>query len=226
MHARKGWRLAARRRVAGRKTVRAVRLAAARLRRPALVAVAVIALSSVLGVGAFAAAGFHQQYGAPRDAVSIREWQLRPLSFLASDCRECHAGAAAASAGQPHEGLLCESCHVPTVAHPGPVPGAVQMLPVATDRDCEACHARTPARPDAFAQVALERHYTGAKCLSCHDAHTSTAVKPLEVVHPLANMPPCSTCHAPLGLKSYPANHEPADDEVCLACHRQGASGS
>jgi predicted CXXCH cytochrome family protein len=226
MRTRRGVRLAARRRVIGRRVGRALRRTVVRLRRPALLLVGVIVLSTVLGVGAFAASGLYGEYGMPRTPDSIRAWQLRAPDYLASDCRECHAGAAAATAGDQHDGLLCETCHVPSVAHPGSVPGAVQMLPVASDRDCEACHALTPARPDEFAQVALDRHYAGAECLRCHDPHTAAAVKPLEVTHSQVNLPPCATCHAPLGLKVYPANHEPAADEVCLACHKPGASGS
>jgi len=232
MAARRRSRMATRRRAAsralrrfGRRAVARTRSTIARLRRPALVVAGVVVLATILGVGAFAASGFYGQYGAPRTPVSVRSWQLRPASYLASDCRGCHADAAAATVGQPHSRLLCETCHVPTVAHPGPVTGVVQMLPAADHADCVACHAALPGRPADFAQVAVDDHYAGAECMACHEPHTSTAVKPREVVHPLANLPPCATCHAPLGLKAYPANHEPAADEVCLACHRVGAGG-
>jgi hypothetical protein len=180
----------------------------------------------VLGVGAFAASGFYGQFGAPRTPVSVRSWEERPLTYLASDCRACHLDAAAATAEAAHARLICESCHVPTIDHPGPVAGVVQMLPAGNDGQCVACHAQTAARPSTFAQVALSRHYSGASCLDCHNPHTSTAPQPLEVTHPLANLPACSTCHAPLGLKQFPANHQVAPDTVCLACHRPGAGGT
>jgi len=233
MAARRRSRLGTRRRAAsralrrfGRRAVARTRANIVRLRRPALVVVGVIALATFLGVGAFAASGFYGQYGAPRTPVSVRSWQLRPASYLASDCRGCHSDAAAATTGQPHARLLCETCHVPSVAHPGPVTGVVQMLPATDESDCVVCHAALPGRPVDFSQVAVDVHYAGAECLACHDPHTSTAVKPREVIHPLAHLPPCATCHTPLGLKAYPANHEPAPDEVCLACHRVGAGGS
>jgi hypothetical protein len=232
MAARRRSRLSTRRRAASRAVRRTVRrtlvrsrATIVRLRRPALVVTGVVVLATILGVGAFAASGFYGQYGAPRTPVSARSWQLRPASYLATDCRGCHSDTAAAAAGQPHGRLVCETCHVPSVAHPGPVTGVVQMLPAASRSDCVACHATLPGRPADFAQVALDSHYSGADCLACHDPHTSTAVKPREVSHPLANLPTCATCHAPLGLKAYPANHEPAADEVCLACHRMGAGG-
>jgi hypothetical protein len=214
-----------RRRAASRAAGRALRRTLVRVRRPALLVAGVVVLATLLGAGAFAASGFYGQYGAPRTPSSIRAWQLKPPSYLATDCRGCHAEAAAGVIGQAHERLLCETCHVPSVAHPGPVSGVVQMLPAATQADCVACHARTGGRPTGFVQVALDVHYAGAECLACHDPHTSTAVKPREVTHPLANLPTCATCHAPLGLKQYPVNHEPAPDQVCLACHRPGAGG-
>jgi hypothetical protein len=179
--------------------------------------------ATILGVGAFAASGFYDQYGAPRTPVSVRSWQLRPQAYTTTDCRGCHEGAAAATSSLAHAQVLCEACHVPSVDHPGPVAGVVQMLPAPRESDCTTCHASLPGRPTDFAQVALDAHYAGAECLSCHDPHTSTATKPREVTHPLAHLPTCATCHAPLGLKSYPVNHEPAPDNVCLACHRPGA---
>jgi hypothetical protein len=222
--------LATRRRAATRKARRAARQAIAttrstlrRLRRPALILAAMMVVSTVLGAGAFAASGFYDQFGAPRTPVNARSWQLRPQIYATSDCRGCHGDAAAATRGLAHERLLCEACHVPSVDHPGPVTGIVQMLPAPSEADCTACHAALPGRPTDFAQVALDAHYTGAECLSCHDPHSTAATKPRQVTHPLAHLPACATCHAPLGLKSYPVNHEPAPDNVCLACHRVGA---
>lgn len=206
-----------------RRAVIATGATLSRLRRPALIVTGMVVLSTILGAATFAASGFYGQFGAPRTAENIRSWQLRPATYGASDCRGCHEEAAAATRAEPHANLLCEACHVPSVAHPGPVTGVVQMLPAASNEDCVTCHSALPGRPLDFAQVALDAHYAGAECLRCHDPHTSAATKPREVTHPLAQLPSCSTCHAPLGLKSYPANHEPAPDNVCLACHRIGA---
>jgi len=215
----------ARTRVVLARTRVALVRAARRVRRPLVVVAGMMVLSTVLGVGAFAASAFYGQYGAPRTPISVRSWSERPVTYLGSDCRGCHSAVSATSAGAPHAQLICESCHVPSIDHPGPVADVVQMLPAATDEQCLTCHARTAARPAAFAQVELDRHYPGAGCVACHDPHTSSAVTPREVTHPLANLPACSTCHAPLGLKQFPANHQVAPDAVCLACHRPGASG-
>lgn len=214
-----------RRRVLRRALSRSFGGAIRRLRRPLLLIAGVLALSTALGVGAFAASGFYGQYGAPRTPVSVQSWAERPVTYLATDCRGCHSAPAAESANAEHARLICESCHVPSSDHPGPVAGVVQMLPAATNEQCVTCHARTAGRPDEVAQVVLDLHYSGAECLACHDSHTSVAVKPREVTHPLDRLPWCSVCHAPMALKEFPANHEVAPDPVCLACHRPGASG-
>lgn len=232
MAARHRFALGIRRRAASRKAIRALRHALiwaramiARLRRPALLVAGVVVLATFLGAGAFAATAFYGDYGAPRTPVSVRSWQLRPPSYLASDCADCHSDTAAAARAEPHAQVSCEACHVPSVDHPGPIEGVVEMLPAPAESDCVTCHSIIPGRPQDFTQVAPDRHYFGAECLSCHDPHTSLATTPVEVFHPLANLPSCSTCHAPLGLKTYPANHEPAEDDVCLSCHKPGAGG-
>jgi Cytochrome c554 and c-prime len=202
-----------------RTTVAGVR----RARLPVIVGVAVIAGSLVLGGGAFAASSFYAQFGGPRTTVSEQTWAERPEIYLASDCRGCHSDAAAEAAGTPHSGLVCETCHVPSVDHPGPISGVVAMLPAATADQCVACHASTPGRPASFAQVPIERHFSGADCVSCHAPHSSTAIEPRPVTHPLDRLPECTVCHAPDGLKQFPANHQPMPDTQCLACHRPGA---
>ena len=181
--------------------------------------------SAVLGGGAYAATTLYGQFGAPRTAQSRIAWADRQQIYLVGDCRGCHGAAAAEAADSPHERLLCESCHVPTVAHPGPIPGVTAMMPAATSEQCIQCHSRTPGKPSAFAQVAVDSHYAGADCLACHDPHSSGAIAPRPVTHPLANLPECTVCHSAAGLKQFPSNHQVAPDTTCLACHRQGASG-
>ncbi len=196
------------------------------VRTALIVGLACVAISIVLGVGVFAGTSLYVQYGAPQQAVNQRAWAERPQRYLASDCRGCHQDQAAQARGSEHDRLICESCHVPSVDHPGPIEGVVAALPAATSASCVACHQGVPGRPTGLPQVALDRHYPGALCISCHEAHSSAAVKPREVVHPLDHLPECITCHAPDGLKRFPADHRAAPDPVCLACHRQGASGA
>jgi hypothetical protein len=193
------------------------------MRRPLLVVAGMIVLSTAIGAGAYAASELYGQYGSPRTPLSARSWAERPPTYLASDCRGCHRDATARAAASAHERLLCETCHVPAVDHPGPVVGVVQMLPPANDEQCVTCHERTDGRPLGFAQIVPARHYSGADCAACHEPHAASAVAPRAVTHPLERLPECITCHAPEGIKSFPANHQAAADAVCLACHRRGA---
>lgn len=190
----------------------------------AVVLMAVVSL--VLAAGAFAASTLYGQYGAPRMHASADSWIDRAATYDRTGCRQCHGTEAEAEASAAHADLICETCHVPSVAHPGTVPGVVRALPAPTSGVCATCHTRAVGRPAVFPQVALSQHYPGADCLRCHDPHTSAAASPPEVPHPLANLPACVTCHAPGGLKRFPAGHQPAADRVCLACHRPGIGDS
>jgi hypothetical protein len=189
-------------------------------RRAAKIGVAMLVVSLVLAAGAFATSTLYGQYGAPRTGASALAWAGRTVVYSITDCRECHSGQAAAEATAGHADLICETCHVPSVAHPGNVAGTVQPQTSQTSALCAACHAEAAGRPIRFPQVDPVRHFPGAVCLQCHDPHTTAAATPPDVVHPLQNLPPCTTCHAPGGLKRFPAGHQPAADNVCLGCHQ------
>jgi hypothetical protein len=188
--------------------------------------VAMLFVSLVLAAGAFLVSTLYGQYGAPRTHASTVAWIERPATYARTSCRACHGSEAATESAGAHASLICETCHVPTVAHPGSVAGVVQPLPAAASAECATCHGGAAGRPVSFPQVALARHYPGAECLRCHDPHTAAAVPPPVVPHPLTNLPPCVTCHAPGGLKRFPAGHLPAVDGVCLTCHRPGVAES
>lgn len=189
------------------------------------VAVALVVVSTLLGAGTFAATSFYAQFGSPRTSSSTLSWADRSPTYLATGCGSCHTSQATTLVAGAHGALICETCHTPVVDHPGPVAGVVAALPVATSVDCIACHAEAEGRPADWPVVALDSHYVGADCVTCHDPHSSVPVVPPEVTHPLANLPACITCHAPDGLKSFPQGHVAAADAVCLSCHRPGAGG-
>jgi hypothetical protein len=186
----------------------------------AKIGIAMIVTSLVLAVGAFAATTLYTQYGAPRADTNALAWAGRAVTYSISDCRECHREQAAAEAAAAHADLICETCHVPSATHPGSVPGVVQALGAETSAVCVTCHAEASGRPIRFPQVDPGGHYPGAVCLQCHDPHTAVAVSPPVVTHPLQKLPVCTTCHAPGGLKRFPAGHQPAPDSVCLGCHQ------
>ncbi len=180
------------------------------------IAAMVGATLALAGMG-FAAWVLYGGFGPSRAEANTLAWSERQPIYAISDCGQCHPQPA--TAATPHAALLCETCHVPTVVHPGSVPGVVQALPASTSATCIACHGKTAGRPAGFPQVDPGRHYETVDCLRCHDPHTTTAQRPPEVTHPLTNLPSCTTCHAPGGLKRFPEGHQPAADSVCLACH-------
>jgi hypothetical protein len=184
------------------------------------IGIAMVALSLILAVGALAATTLYGQYGPPRTNASALGWADRPEIYAINDCRECHQAQAATVAEADHADLICETCHLPTVPHPGPVPGVVQALVTESSAVCATCHAKAAGRSIQFPQVDPGGHYTGAVCLQCHDPHTAVADSPPEVTHPLTKLPDCTTCHAPEGLKRFPSGHQLAPDVVCLGCHR------
>ncbi len=182
------------------------------------IVVAVALVSVVLAGGAFAASRLSTDYGGGRASVNSLSWAARAATYSRTACTACHDAITSSLLGAAHGGVACESCHAPIAAHPGSGRGLV-ALPVPDSGVCVTCHRRTDGRPAAFAQVELQQHYRGADCLRCHDPHTTRAEAPPEVTHPLTNLPACTTCHAPDGLKRFPEGHTLVADDVCLACH-------
>jgi hypothetical protein len=176
--------------------------------------------SVLLAVGAFATTTLYGQYGGPRTEASTLAWAARPAVYARADCRECHDAQVTTVASGAHAEVICETCHVPTVPHPGPVPGVVQALDTESSSVCSTCHAEASGRSIRFPQVDPSDHYRGAVCLQCHDPHSALADTPPDVTHPLAKLPDCTTCHSPQGLKRFPTGHQLAPDVVCLGCHR------
>ena len=140
-------------------------------------------------------------------------------------CGRCHEIESAKATAAAHAGIGCESCHGALGDHALASPGSPEMaarLVVPTDAICARCHVSTLGRPEAVRQIVLADHYV-AECLQCHDPHTAISRRPPVVSHPLANLPPCVTCHGPDGFKARNLRHPAVtDDEPCLACHALG----
>lgn len=198
-----------------------------RWRRPALAAAALLAITVGLGVGAFAAMTVYAQYGAVRNGPNALAWGgLEPRFAGAAACTSCHRDQATVQDASAHVNVSCEDCHGPGAAHgvSDTTARTVAMRGPGADV-CVTCHATTPGRPASFPQIDPARHYSGGVCLRCHDPHSISAVRPPVVTHPLNDLPICTTCHAPDGLKQIPKGHELVPDATCLACHSTIASG-
>jgi hypothetical protein len=193
--------------------------------RAAKLAVIVGVTTVVLGAGAFAAASFYADYGAVRNVPNAEAWRgLSPRFAGAAACTSCHAAEAAAQDASIHRDVSCEDCHGPAAVHSTSTAAArATGLGKPASGICVNCHGVAPGRPAAFPQVDPAAHFSGGQCLRCHDPHSIVAVRPPVVTHPLVDLPECTTCHAPDGLKKIPAGHEIVDDAVCLSCHGPGA---
>ncbi len=184
------------------------------------------ALSVVLFVGAAMAWSPYLDFSLHRDS-NARSWAaLQPSYANSSICATCHApeGARLASAG--HAAIGCQSCHGALLEHALASPdvaGAKVKIAIPTDEVCIRCHVQADGRPATSLQIVPGDHYISA-CLECHDPHTAIARRPPVVTHPLANLPPCLTCHGPDGFKARNQRHPSGsmDDGACLECHAAG----
>jgi len=184
------------------------------------------ALSVALFVGAAMAWNPYLDFTLNRD-VNARQWASLEASFADSGvCVECHAPEAARAADGSHADIGCQSCHGPLLEHTLASPeaaGATVAIAVPTNEVCVRCHVAADGRPAGLAQIVPAEHYVSA-CLDCHDPHTSVAMRPPVVQHPLAKLPPCLTCHGPEGFKQRNQRHPAGtnDDRECLECHAAG----
>jgi hypothetical protein len=166
--------------------------------------------------------GFHPEENA-------RTWAaLTPRYADATLCQRCHEAQYAPWMNERHASVTCETCHGPLAEHAATAPlqaepGSLGVAKPAEDL-CVVCHEQSPAKPEAFAQVNLEEHYSGSTCLGCHDSHSADAMSPPDISHSLARLPACVTCHAPAGLKPVPAGHVESSDAVCRTCHKRPAA--
>lgn len=190
--------------------------------------VLVVVVSVALGTTAFVTATFYGQYGAVRNGPNARAWAaLAPRIAGPALCTSCHATQAHAQDASIHVNVSCEDCHGPAAAHSSSTAAArATVLTEPTSGICVTCHAATAGRPKTFPQVDPSGHYRNGVCLRCHDPHSIVAVRPPTVSHPLANLPECTTCHSPDGLKKVPTGHEIVGDPICLSCHRPEADGA
>jgi hypothetical protein len=197
-------------------------------RGAALAVIAILGASAALAViflaGAMMAWSPYVESVA-RPESNPRAWAaLEPSYGDATMCQRCHEPEFAKATSASHAGIGCESCHGASFEHAlaSPAGDAAVTRAVPTDELCVRCHVAAVGRPAAIRQIVPDDHYVDA-CLQCHDPHTGISRRPLVVLHPLDNLPPCVTCHGPEGFKARNQRHpEVEGDEPCLACHAPG----
>jgi hypothetical protein len=202
-----------------------------RTRRGRLVAaIAILGGAAVLAVAILAGAAMawnpYLDFALHRDS-NAKQWATLPMSFADSAvCIRCHITEASRLASNAHADIGCQSCHGALLAHVDAGENASKadvMIKVPTDEVCIRCHAAAVGRPADFQTIVPANHYVG-QCLQCHDPHTTLAQHPPVVSHPLANLPPCLTCHGPDGFKARNERHPSGllTDQECLQCHVAG----
>jgi Cytochrome c554 and c-prime len=185
-----------------------------------------VVLSAVLFVGAVMAWSPYLDFSLNRDSDARNTAALKETFADTGICAACHLPEAQKLSLVTHAGIGCQSCHGPLLAHslasPGTT-GATGTIAVPTDDVCVRCHVQAVGRPAAFRQIVPTVHYVST-CLQCHDPHTGIARRPPIVEHPLANLPPCLTCHGSDGFKQRNQRHPAgsSDDKPCLDCHASG----
>ena len=182
------------------------------------IGLAVAALAVLLLLLGTAVSVANDQFGFHPEK-NTRFWAgLTPAYAQSALCQKCHAAETATWSTAQHKGVACEACHGPLAAHVADATIAVAKIP-RTNELCAACHTEVLGRPAALPQHDPKTHYIAKSCLQCHSAHSTTPTRPLQVVHTLANLPECTICHGPKGMKAMPAGHEVASDNICLGCH-------
>jgi len=181
-----------------------------------------VLVSIALGGAAAVAGGFYAEYGAVKNDPNADAWAGLTERMAGSErCASCHAPEAVAQDASAHVDVSCEGCHGSSAPHAADEMAAREIeVDTPTSLICATCHAQTAGRPAPISQVDPATHYSGDRCMRCHDPHSIVAVRPPVISHPLDNLPECTTCHAPDGLRKIPTGHEIVRDEICLSCHR------
>jgi len=113
------------------------------------------------------------QYGWFRGAA-IDELRARPLAFAGrKSCEECHDDEVKRLAKFSHKNLSCETCHGPRWENAQNPDVKVEVISFAS---CLRCHEANPSRPKTHKQIVPKDHYTGSKCIECHQPHAPSEV--------------------------------------------------
>ncbi len=117
------------------------------------------------------------RYGHYR-AGALEDNRSGALAFAGrAACLDCHADAADAARGGPHEHVRCEACHGALAGHAA---GPTEQKADRPDSRvlCVRCHQANVARPARFPQVEVADHAGDEACASCHRAHDPRLQEP------------------------------------------------
>ncbi len=114
-----------------------------------------------------------RQYGWYR-GDALAELRARPVVFAGKKaCDECHSDELAKLSKVAHKNLSCEACHGPRQAHAQDPDVKMEVLSFS---HCLRCHEENPSRPQSHKQIVSRTHYSGSKCIECHQPHAPSEV--------------------------------------------------
>jgi hypothetical protein len=117
------------------------------------------------------------EYGHYRGASLIDNEQAEMHYAGHKACLECHQDIEDIKATDLHSGITCETCHGPGQKHVASGEAGDIFRPGSRE-DCGICHAVNSAkRKSVIAQIDLNVHNTGKKCIECHNAHQPWEMK-------------------------------------------------
>lgn len=172
-------------------------------------------------------------------ASSVDTIRDLPKSYAGREaCGACHTDVEAARISSNHNGVSCEVCHGPALAHANaPLDG---KPPISREREsCTVCHGFNLSRPTGFPQVDPIYHNPHTPCVACHSPHAPEPpsvpddcsachgqIARQKAVSHHATLP-CTTCHqAPDEHKVSPRSvrpTQPTDRAFCAGCHAESA---
>lgn len=133
-----------------------------------LVLLTVLLIGSYVVMRSFAKPDSFGEFGHYRGAA-LSELADKPLSYAGMKaCLECHGEVLDVLKKTPHNGISCESCHGPQLAHAKDPDKATGKH---GETLCLRCHAFEPARPASQKQIKRADHFSDSPCAECHLPH-------------------------------------------------------
>ncbi|MBI3581478.1 MAG: hypothetical protein HY098_05295 [Nitrospinae bacterium] len=154
----------------------------------------------------------------PSVAASYTNWLGAPgVGFhagLTGACTNCHTASAIPTYPTGHHTAGCESCHT---YNGGSWKGATGHPSVASG--CPTCHTPHTHLAIAGTSVTTGAQFTGVDCATCHQPSVAASYAnwlgaPGAGFH-AGLTGPCTNCHTPSAIPTYPAGHNTAGCEKC-----------
>ena len=117
------------------------------------------------------------QYGHYRGNSLIEISQLETHYAGQQACFDCHQDIEDMKSNDAHKSIHCETCHGPGQKHVASGEAADIFKPESREF-CAVCHQKNAAkRVTTIVQIDIDDHYTGKKCIECHNPHKPWDVK-------------------------------------------------